>query len=95
MNEVLYEDPYYGLIREMSREALESNILDLLKEKDKLNDIINKLEKEGYTIKRAKWEDSKCTNCKKSVEDLFSGDFYWDDDDIHYCPNCGARMDGD
>ena len=61
---------------------------------------IDKLEKEkpnteGYTIKRGKWEQGKCTNCKKSVEDLFSGDFYWDDDDLHYCPNCGARMDGD
>lgn len=50
---------------------------------------------DGYTVKCGKWEQGKCTNCKKSVEDLFSGDFYWDDDDLHYCPNCGARMDGE
>ena len=122
MSEVLYEDPYYGLIREMSREALESKIIDLFKEKDRLNiiidklkeenvelikgskwkiditkaveEIIEKLNAEGYeAVKRGKWEQSKCTNCKKSVEDLFSGEFYWDDDDLHYCPNCGARME--
>lgn len=60
-----------------------------------VEEIIEKLNAEGYIAKRAKWEQSTCTNCKKSVEDLFSGDFYWDDDDLHYCPNCGARMDGE
>ena len=55
--------------------------------------------KEGYCIlgikqpvKHGKWEQGKCTNCEKSLEDLFSGDFYWDDDELHFCPNCGARM---
>lgn len=46
-------------------------------------------------VKHGKWEQGKCTNCEKSLEDLFSGDFYWDDDELHFCPNCGARMDGD
>lgn len=44
-------------------------------------------------VKHGKWEQGKCTNCEKSLEDLFSGDFYWDDDELHFCPNCGARMD--
>lgn len=43
-------------------------------------------------VKHGKWEHGKCTNCEKSLEDLFSGDFYWDDDELHFCPNCGARM---
>lgn len=61
-----------------------------------VEEIIEKLNAEGYTdVKHGKWEQGKCTNCKKSLEDLFSGDFYWDDDDLHFCPNCGARMDLD
>jgi hypothetical protein len=40
-----------------------------------------------------KWEHEKCTNCQKSLEDLFEGEFYYDSGEIHYCPNCGARMD--
>lgn len=56
MNEVLYEDPYYGLIKEMSREALESKVLDLFKEKDRLNVIINKLEEEIAELrKHGRW----------------------------------------
>lgn len=58
-----------------------------------VEEIIEKLNAEGYTeVKHGKWEHGKCTNCKKSLEDLFSGDFYWDDDELHFCPNCGARM---
>lgn len=61
-----------------------------------VEEIIEKLYAEGYTpVKHGKWERGKCTNCEKSLEDLFSGDFYWDDDKLHFCPNCGARMDGD
>lgn len=41
------------------------------------------------------WEHGKCTNCKKSLEDLFEGDFYYDCEELHFCPNCGVRMDGD
>ena len=48
-------------------------------------------------VKHGKWEHGKCTNCEKSLEDLFEGDFYYDCDELHFCPNCGARMmkDGD
>lgn len=41
------------------------------------------------------WEHGKCTNCEKSLEDLFEGDFYYDCEELHFCPNCGARLDGD
>lgn len=32
---------------------------------------------------------------KKSLEDLFTGDFYYDDNEINFCPNCGSDMRGD
>ena len=41
------------------------------------------------------WEHGKCTNCEKSLEDLFEGDFYYDCEELHFCPNCGARLGGD
>ena len=31
----------------------------------------------------------------KSLEDLFTGEFYYDDNEINFCPNCGADMRGD
>ena len=38
-----------------------------------VEEIIEKLNAEGYTdVKHGKWEQGKCTNCKKSLEDLFS-----------------------
>ena len=61
-----------------------------------VEEIIEKLHAEGYTEqKRGKWICGKCTNCKKSLEELFEGEFYYDCNELHYCPNCGARMDGD
>lgn len=44
-------------------------------------------------VKHAKWEQDKCTNCGKSLEDLFEGEFYYDRKELHFCPNCGARME--
>ena len=39
----------------------------------------------------------RCSECKTSLDDVVGG--YWDDPDdepkLNYCPNCGARMDGD
>ena len=32
--------------------------------------------------------DIECSNCGKTLE-------CWFDDDAKYCPNCGAKMDGD
>ena len=42
--------------------------------------------------KRGKWEHGKCTVCKTSLEDLFSGEYYYDYNEIKFCPNCGADM---
>lgn len=46
-------------------------------------------------VKRGKWVNGKCTICEKSLEDLFTGDFYYDDNEINFCPNCGSDMRGD
>lgn len=55
-----------------------------------------KFKAEGYeVVKHGKWNHGKCTNCQKSLEDLLEGEFYYDCDELHYCPNCGARMDGE
>ena len=63
-----------------------------------VEEIIEKLNAEGYeVVKHGKWNHGKCTNCQKSLEDLLEGEFYYDCDELHYCPNCGAKMikDGD
>jgi len=43
-------------------------------------------------VKHGKWEHDRCTECGKSLDDLFSGEFYYDEEELKYCPNCGARM---
>lgn len=53
------------------------------------------LKVDAKPVKRGKWGKDKCTECKKSLEDIFSGDFYYDYDEVHYCPNCGADMRGE
>lgn len=61
-----------------------------------LRELWNNRINEGYTeVKHGKWKQEKCTNCGKSLEDLFEGEFYYDCEEIHFCPNCGAQMDGD
>ena len=39
----------------------------------------------------------RCSECKTSLDDVVGG--YWDDLDdepkLKYCPNCGAKMDGE
>ena len=45
--------------------------------------------------KHGKWEHDRCTECGKSLEDLFSGEFYYDDEEVKFCPNCGAKMEGE
>ena len=60
-----------------------------------VEEIIKILNAEGYTpVKHGKWEHGKCTNCEKRLEDLFEGDFYYDVEELHFCPCCGAMMDG-
>ena len=46
-------------------------------------------------VKHGKWEHNRCTECGKSLDDLFSGDFYYDEEEMKFCPNCGAKMDGE
>ena len=43
--------------------------------------------------KHGKWEHNRCTECGTSLDDLFSGDFYYDDEELKFCPNCGAKME--
>lgn len=58
-----------------------------------VDDVVEQLESRGFTLmKQGKWVNSKCANCGKSLEDLFTGDFYYDDNEINFCPNCGAVM---
>lgn len=62
---------------------------------DCMTECIEKKAADVQRVKHGKWNHGKCTNCQKSLEDLLEGDFYYDCDELHYCPNCGARMDGD
>ena len=56
-------------------------------------EILKPVENEAVQpIRCGRWENDKCSECKKSLEDIFSGDFYYDYDEVHFCPNCGANM---
>ena len=46
------------------------------------------------SVRRGRWEHNKCTECKKGLEDLFFGEFYYDEDELNFCPNCGADLRG-
>lgn len=44
----------------------------------------------GYWIN---WKDEhQCSVCKNTV---IMDDYLWMDDEYEFCPNCGARMDGE
>lgn len=58
--------------------------------------VVEQLKSNGLMIvKHGKWEHGRCTECSKSLEDLFSGEFYYDQEEVKFCPNCGTKMDGD
>ena len=58
-----------------------------------VDDVVGQLKAKGFmTMKQGKWENGKCTVCEKSLEDLFTGEFYYDENEINFCPNCGAYM---
>lgn len=62
----------------------------------------NRLKKQiEHTVKHGKWkyyknngiyDTYKCSICKESFELSMDADI---SQEIQYCPNCGARMDGD
>ena len=61
-----------------------------------VDDAVGQLKAKGFMpVKQGKWENGKCTVCGKSLEDLFTGEFYYDDNEINFCPNCGADMRGE
>ena len=43
------------------------------------------------------WQDETCAECSVCGEDFVLDEWGMDDmtNLIHYCPNCGARMDGE
>lgn len=45
-------------------------------------------ERKGRWIRNDSTLDMECSVCGRTLES-------WFDDDARYCPNCGARMDGD
>lgn len=59
----------------------------------------NRINTEAKEIKHGRWISQDmctvCSNCKKSLEDLFEGEFYYDLEELHFCPNCGAKMETD
>lgn len=48
-------------------------------------------------VVHGRWLDGRCTNCAYEAPDFISYVGYELDDwePTPYCPNCGARMDGD
>ena len=59
------------------------------------DEIIKKLNAEGYeVVKHGEWNGYTCSECNVCADYFISGDFYFDEKP-NFCPNCGARMDGD
>lgn len=60
---------------------------------DFIDDIENVPTADVQPMKRGKWEKKEiCTNCKTNIEDLFEGEFYYDCEELRFCPHCGAKM---
>lgn len=58
--------------------------------------VVEQLKSDGLTIvKHGKWEHGRCTECGIRLDDLFSGEFYYDDEELKFCPNCGSKMGGE
>lgn len=63
-----------------------------------LNDFIvipkDKKTTDVQPVKRGEWDGYVCSECNECADYFISGDFYFDEKP-NFCPNCGARMDGD
>lgn len=45
-------------------------------------------------VKHGRWDGYLCSVCNEHAGYFISGDF-WIDEKPNFCPNCGAKMDGD
>ena len=53
---------------------------------------------DAVEVVHGRWDDGECTACGFDIRDMIDGesDFRnWVWDGVPYCPNCGAKMDGD
>lgn len=53
-------------------------------------------------VRHGRWDDKrvafyrKCSECGATIKNTLSHVFFdYDIRDLHYCPNCGAKMDGE
>lgn len=51
-------------------------------------------------VRHGRWVDHmvrdwRCSECGEKINKVRNVDGYCYDDKPHYCPNCGARMDGE
>ncbi len=73
-----------------AREAVESCICEV--EEQPIADV--------QPIRRGRWIDAcceiECSCCNTRYhDDIINMCYDWSNDKINYCPNCGARMDGE
>ncbi len=61
-----------------------------------VNDILSSQTIDTATVRHGRWEDG-CATCPICGEDKFTGldADIWADWKPKYCPNCGAKMDGE
>lgn len=43
-------------------------------------------------ISTAEWEDNKCSNCGKGIENLIDSREWYENEEPNYCPFCGTRF---
>ena len=69
---------------------------------DRQHEIIDLLkqvkEVDAVEVVHGRWEDGECTACGFDIRDMIDGESEfrsWVWECVPYCPNCGAKMDGD
>ena len=53
---------------------------------------------DAVEVVHGRWEDGECTACGFDIRDMIDGESEfrsWVWECVPYCPNCGAKMDGD
>ena len=102
MNDYLACKSVIDLVKDFGKQIIaEEREVDVVDDFVELTNRIQKLPKADYTeVKRGEWIDKcvrdwHCSLCDCEIQKIRKVDGYCYDDLPNYCPNCGAKMDGE